>query len=136
MEDEFDNGLRSKIETVRNEIINLQNPGIPIMNPEMIDLVLREALTMDSPTINMASIICPNWGIGEDGERTILPMDDSLPRIEQFFGVDLNELRLLFDEHGISTNTLIIVSDIVEKSWVDVSNTMFEQNRKYVAGYC
>lgn len=122
-----------KVGVIIDEILAMQNPEIPVWNYGELERVLREALEMDVPTINFASIVCPNWGVDEEGKRTVLPMDDKLQRPTHFFGVDIKKLKELFDEHGIATNFLFVLADIVENSWVKVDSSLFEQNRKHIA---
>lgn len=123
-----------KVGVIIDEILAMQNPEIPVWNYGELERVLREALEMDVPTINFTSIVCPNWGVDEEGKRTVLPMDDKLQRPTHFFGVDIRKLRELFDEHGIATNFLFVLSDIVEGTWTKVVGRLFEQNRRYIAG--
>ncbi|MBU0976173.1 MAG: hypothetical protein ABIE03_04080 [Patescibacteria group bacterium] len=123
------------IETQTAQAIELisacQNPAIPIAHPELLVTSVREAVQNTEP-LNFVTISCPNWVILEGGQRTVLPITEDTQRAQICFGQDLPRLIWQLQQIGISSRTLIIMSDVFSPDWVQVNDEMKQNTAQNV----
>jgi hypothetical protein len=123
----MENTETQEAEQKTNEAIRIietaQNPDIPVANFESLRALVHEAIVTHNP-LNFATICCPNWFVLPDGTRTIAKMSVEMERAQICFGSDIPQLLKRLADVGISSRTLIVLSDIFSSSWIKITDEL------------